>query len=134
MAEAFLNSHYGDRYEAQSAGIEPTEVNPYAIKVMEEVGIVITKHRSKSISEFRDENFDYIVTVCDHARESCPFFPGEKTIHNGFDDPSKFEGTEEEILAKTRRVRDEISTWIKTFITQLTRHNVKRNNGFGKNV
>ncbi len=115
MAEAFLNSHYGDRYEAQSAGIEPTEVNPYAIKVMEEIGIDITKHRSKSISEFRDDNFDYVITVCDHAKESCPFFPGEKIIHNGFEDPSKFEGTEEEILAKTRRVRDEISVWIKMF-------------------
>jgi arsenate reductase len=115
MAEAFLNSNYGDRYEAQSAGIEPTEINPYAIKVMGEIGIDITKHRSKSIDEFRDENFDYVVTVCDHARESCPFFLGEKIIHKGFDDPSEFEGTEEEILVKTRRVRDEISAWIKTF-------------------
>ena len=113
MAEAFLNSHYGDRYEAQSAGIEPTEITPYAIKVMEEIGIDITKYRSKSILEFRNENFDYVVTVCDHAKESCPFFPGEKIIHEGFEDPSKFEGTEEEILAKTRRVRDEISAWIK---------------------
>jgi len=72
-------------------------------------------HRSKSIGEFRDENFDYVVTVCDQAKKSCPFFPGEKIIHKGFDDPSEFEGTEEEILVKTRRVRDEISAWIKTF-------------------
>ena len=115
MAEAFLNSHYGDRYEAHSAGTEPTNVNPYAIKVMGEIGIDITNHRSKSIEEFRDENFDYVVTVCDHAKESCPFFPGEKIIHKGFEDPSEFKGTEEEILVKIRRVRDEISAWIKTF-------------------
>lgn len=115
MAEAFLNSHYGDRYEAHSAGTEPKTVNPYAIKVMGEIGIDITNHRSKSISEFRDENFDYVVTVCDHAKESCPFFPGEKIIHKRFEDPSEFKGTEEEILVKTRRVRDEISSWIKTF-------------------
>jgi len=113
MAEAFLNSHYEDRYEAHSAGTEPTNVNPYAIKVMGEIGIDITKHRSKSIEEFRDENFDYVVTVCDDAKESCPFFPGEKIIHKGFEDPSEFEGTEEEMLVKTRRVRDEISGWIK---------------------
>jgi len=115
MAEAFLNSHYADRFKAYSAVIEPTEINPYAIKVMGKIGIDITKQRSKTILEFRDENFDYVVTVCDHARELCPFFPREKTIHNGFDDPSKFEGTEEEILVRTRRVRDEISAWIKTF-------------------
>jgi len=80
---------------------------------MGEIGIDITKHRSKSIEEFRDENFDYVVTVCDDAKESCPFFPGEKIIHKGFEDPSEFEGTEEEMLVKTRRVRDEISGWIK---------------------
>jgi arsenate reductase len=115
MAEAFLNSHYGDRYKAQSAGIKPKEVNLYAIKVMGEIGIDITNHRSKSIEEFRDENFDYVVTVCDQAKESCPFFPGEVLIHNGFEDPSKFRGTQEEMLAKTRRVRDEIIAWVKTF-------------------
>jgi arsenate reductase len=116
MAEAFLNSRNGNRYEAFSAGIEPKEVNPYAIMVMAEVGINITKHRSKSIEEFRNENFDYVVTVCDHAKEICPFFPGEKIIHKGFEDPSSFKGTEEEILNKTRRVRDEISAWIKKCI------------------
>jgi arsenate reductase len=116
MAEAFLNSHYGDRYEAQSAGIEPTDINPYAIKVMAEIGIDISKHLSKSIKEFRGQNFDYVATVCDHAKDTCPFFPGEEILHKGFEDPSEFKGNEEEILEKVRQVRDEITVWIeKTF-------------------
>ena len=112
MAEGFLNALYGDKYEAYSAGIEPAEVNPYSIKVMAKVGIDISKHRSKSIEEFRGKNFNYVVTVCDHAKEACPFFPGEKILHKGFDDPSEFEGTGEKILGEVRRVRDEIKTWI----------------------
>jgi len=116
MAEGFLNALYGDKYEAYSAGIEPAEVNPYSIKVMAEVGIYISKHRSKSIKELRGKNFEYVVTVCDHAKETCPFFPGEKILHKGFEDPSEFKGAGDEILAKIRRVRDEIKDWIeKTF-------------------
>jgi len=114
MAEGFLNALYGDRYEAYSAGIEPARVNPYAVKVMAEISIDISRHRSKSIEEFHAENFDYVVTVCDHAKEVCPFFPrGEKFLHKGFDDSSKFKGSEDEILAEVRRVRDEIKDWIK---------------------
>ena len=113
MAEGFLNALYGDRYEARSAGIEPTRINPYAIKVMEEVGIDISTHRSKSIEEFRGKNFDYAVTVCDRAKEACPFFPGEKVLHKGFKDPSEFKGAEDEILEKVRCLRDEIRDWIK---------------------
>ncbi len=114
MAEGFLNAHYGDRYEAYSAGIEPARVNPYAVRIMTEIGIDISKQRSKSIEEFRGKNFDYIVTVCDQAKEACPFFPrGKKFLHKGFDDPSKFKGSEDEILAEVRRVRDEIKDWIK---------------------
>lgn len=117
MAEGFLNDLYGDRYEAYSAGIEPTEVNPYAIKAMAEINVDISKQRSKSIEEFRRNNFEYVVTVCDHAKEACPFFPGgKKLLHKGFKDPSEFRGTEYEILAEFRRVRDEIKDWIeKTF-------------------
>lgn len=116
MAEGFLNALYGDRYEAYSAGIEPDRVNPYAVKVMTEIGIDISKQRSKSIEEFRGKNFDYVVTVCDQAKEACPFFPGGKIFHKGFENPSEFKGTEDEILAKVRRVRDEIKDWIeKTF-------------------
>jgi len=116
MAEGFLNALYGDRYEGYSAGIEPAKINPYAVKVMAEIGIDISTHRSKSIEEFRGENFDYVVTVCDHTKEACPFFPGEKVLHKGFKDPSEFKGTEDEMLEKVRGVRDEIKDWIeKTF-------------------
>lgn len=116
MAEAFLNALYGSKYKAHSAGTEPAKVNPYAVKVMAEVGIDISKHRSKSIEEFRGKNFNHVVTVCDHAKEVCPFFPGEKILHKGFDDPSEFEGAEDKILGEVRRVRDEIKGWIeKTF-------------------
>jgi len=116
MAEAFLNKLYGDKYEAYSAGIEPREINPYVVKAMAEIGIDISKQRSKSINEFWDQNFDYVVTVCDNAKENCPFFPGEKIMHKSFEDPAEFGGSEEEIMKKVRQVRDEIKEWIrKTF-------------------
>ena len=114
MAEGFLNSLYRDRYEAHSAGVTPTKVDPYAVKAMAEVGIDISGNRSKSIEEFRGENFNYVVTVCDSARETCPFFPGKKIIHKAFEDPSQFKGSEEEILKEVRQVRDRIKEWIKT--------------------
>jgi len=113
MAEGILQTLYGDRYEAYSAGTQPTKVNPYAIKVMSEIGIDISNHRSKSAEEFRGKEFDYVVTVCDNAKEACPFFPGGKTyLHKGFKDPSEFKGNENEIVAEFRRVRDEIKRWI----------------------
>jgi arsenate reductase len=112
MAEGFLKTLYGDRYEGFSAGIEPTQVNPYAVKVMAEIGIDISMQRSKSIEDFRGKTFNYVATVCDHAKETCPFFPGEKILHRGFEDPSDFKGTEDEILKRVRHVRDEIKDWI----------------------
>jgi len=113
MAEGLLNTLYGDRYEAYSAGLEPSEVNPYAIKVMAEINIDISKQRSKSIEKFRRDSFDYVVTVCNHAKEVCPIFPrGKAFLHRGFKDTSEFKGTEDEILAKIRRIRDEIEDWI----------------------
>lgn len=117
MAEGLLLALYGDRFEAYSAGTQPSEVNPYAIKAMSEIGIDISHYRSKSVREFRDMKFDYVVTVCDNAKETCPFFPGgKKYLHRGFIDPAGFEGTEEERLRVFRRVRDEIKEWIeKTF-------------------
>ena len=116
MAEGFLNTLLGDRYEGYSAGIEHTKLNPYAIKAMAEIGIDISRHRSKSIEEFRGKNFDYVVTVCDTAREACPFFPGEVILHKEFRDPSEFKGTEDEIMKEVREVRDEIKDWLlKTF-------------------
>jgi arsenate reductase len=116
MAEAFLNKLCGDRYEAKSAGITPTQINPYVAKAMAEIGIDLSTRHSKSILEFQGQTFNYVVTVCDASREACPFFPGEKEINKSFPDPSEFKGTESEILEKIRKVRDEIRDWIqKTF-------------------
>jgi arsenate reductase len=112
MAEAFLNHLCGDRFKAESAGSTPTGINPYVAKVMAEIGIPLTNHRSKSVNEFQGRAFNYIVTVCDSARETCPFFPGEKEIHKPFSDPAAFTGNEEEILTNTRKVRDQIEEWI----------------------
>ncbi|MFX1538188.1 MAG: arsenate reductase ArsC [Promethearchaeota archaeon] len=117
IAEGLMNSLYGEQYEAYSAGTEATRVHPYAIKVMKEIGIDISHHTSKTAVKFLDTRIDYVVTVCDQAREVCPFFPGAfQYLHENFQDPSSAEGTEEEILDVFRRVRDEIKAWIeKTF-------------------
>jgi arsenate reductase len=112
MAEGLLNTYYSDRYESYSAGIKPRKINIYAVKVMREVGIDISNRKSKSITEFRGMNFKYVVTVCDNAREVCPFFPGDKILHKNFEDPASFSGTPDEILSQTRRVRDKIRDWI----------------------
>lgn len=116
MAEAYLNKLYGEEYDAYSAGIEPANINLYVVRVMAEIGVDLSKARSKSVEEFRGEVFDYVVTVCDHAREVCPFFPGEVFLHKGFRDPSTFKCSEVEILKETREVRDEMKNWlIETF-------------------
>lgn len=116
MAEAFLKTLYQNRFEAASAGVEPTQVNPYAIDVMKEVGIDLSSYRSKSIEEFRGQVFDYVVTVCDQAQEKCPFFPGKTVLHQGFRDPAVVQGPFEETMTVFQQVRDEIQTWItKTF-------------------
>lgn len=113
MAEGFVKTLYPDDYEVFSGGIEPSEVNPYVIKAMAEKGIDISDQYAKSVNEFIDKKIDYVVTVCDQAQASCPFFPGAKTyIHKSFQDPSEFQGTEEEILIQVRKVRDEIEKWI----------------------
>ena len=113
MAEGLLNGLHGERYEARSAGTDPTEVNPLALTVMAEVGIDISDHYSNGVEEFVDQEWDYVVTVCDRANETCPFFPGgKKKIHKGFEDPASKMGSEEETLAAFRRVRDEIKAWI----------------------
>jgi arsenate reductase len=113
MAEGFVNALYSDRYLAFSAGTEPSTVSPYAVRVMLEIGIDISDHRSKSVDQFIDQDLDYVVTVCDHAKEACPFFPGgRKALHKGFQDPASVAGTDEENLDVFRRVRDEIRDWI----------------------
>jgi arsenate reductase len=114
MAEALVNTFHKDKYKAYSAGTTATRINPYVVKVLSEIGIGTSKQWSKSINEFQDKEFDIVVTVCDHAKETCPFFPGKKVIHKSFTDPSKFQGTEEQILKQTRKVRDEIKEWVET--------------------
>lgn len=108
-----LNSLFGNKYQAYSAGTEPSVVIPHAIQVMAEIGIDLSKHRSKNINEFVGQNLDFVVTVCDHARETCPYFPGGiKRLHRSFEDPASFKGTEAERLSAFRRIRDEIRGWI----------------------
>jgi arsenate reductase len=112
MAEGLLRSLYPDRYEAFSAGVKPTQVHIYAIQVMKEIGIDISHQRSKSIEEYRGRMFDYAVTVCDQTKQSCPFFPGKTVLHRGFVDPVDNMGSQEEMLAGFRRIRDELKVWI----------------------
>ena len=112
MAEGLMRELYGDHYDAYSAGTDLTNVNPNAIRVMKEIGVDISHQRSKSISEFKDWKFDYVITVCDQARETCPFFPDGVFIHTSFKDPSLIDGSENEILNSFREVRDEIRNWI----------------------
>ena len=107
MAEGILR-HYGDsRFEVFSAGTKPSAVNPVAIQVMKEIGIDISDHRSKHVDEFKGKLFDYVVTVCGHAKESCPFFPGNtKRLHWEFPDPPHGQEVTPEVLKRFREVRD----------------------------
>ena len=115
MAEGLLRDMGGDRFETFSAGTEATFVRPLAIDAMRELGIDISTHHSKTIDAFAGENFEYVITVCDSAKETCPFFPGgARRLHWSFDDPSAATGTEEERLQTFRRVRDEIAARIRT--------------------
>ena len=112
MAEGLLNALYGDRYQAYSAGIVKASVNPTAIQVLKELGIDISQHRSKTVDEFRDKSFDVVVTVCDNATKTCPFFPGKTVLHQPFYDPGTYQGTPEETLQEFRKSRDTIKNWI----------------------
>ncbi len=113
MAEGFINSLWKERYEAFSCGTNPGSLSPYAVEVMKEIGIDISHQYSKGVEIFKSEKFDYVVTVCDGARDNCPFFPGGvEYIHEGFEDPTSMEGTQEERLNKFREVRDKIFRWL----------------------
>ncbi len=113
MAEGLLRAKYGDRYEVFSAGTRRSKVSTRAVVVMQEIGIDISHHRSKTISELDGETFDLAVTLCDKAHALCPVVPGaEKTIHRGFADPHLTPGNEEEVLDGYRTVRNELETWI----------------------
>ena len=108
MAEGFMRKYFGDIFEVFSAGINPSEVNPNAVKVMKEIGIDISEYTSKSVELFRKKRFDYLITVCDNAKEACPVFTNEikNRIHWSFEDPAEVTVTQEEIIKKFREVRD----------------------------
>ena len=113
MAEGYLRTRYGEWYEAFSAGIQPSIVNKQAIRVMGEIGIDISRQRSKSLGEYYGEEMDLVVTMCDPTTAVCPLIPWAKdTIHIPFPDPGAISGTEEERLAGFRSIRDQITKWI----------------------
>lgn len=115
MAEGLLRSMAGDDLEVESAGTKPSIVRPEAIAALAEVGIDISGHRSKSVDEFSGRGFDYVLTVCDNARENCPFFPAKtRLIHHSFDDPADATGDFDARLAEFRRVRDEIRDYFES--------------------
>jgi len=119
MAEALVNHDLGNHFEAYSAGTDPKPPHPLAIRVLQEIGIDQSTARSKSMDEFAGQSFDFVITLCDSANESCPlFFGGVQRAHLGFDDPAMAEGSEEERLAVFRRVRDEIRTQVEAFLMQ----------------
>ena len=124
MAEGWARHLRGEAIEAYSAGIETHGLNPHAVKVMAEAGVDISAQRSKNVAELMDVPFDFVITVCDHANEHCPVFPGRaKVIHVGFDDPPRLARdakSEEEALGHYRRVRDEIRQFIQTLPAALS--------------
>jgi len=119
MAEGLLRHDAGGRFIVESAGTKPSGVRPEAIAVMKELGIDISGHRSKSVDEFASTEFDYVLTVCDNAKESCPVFPGHANrLHRNFEDPAAAGGSEAARLAVFRRVRDEIRDYLKGFAVE----------------
>lgn len=112
MAEGLLNHYCNDMIEAKSAGMKKTRIHPFAVKVMNEIDIDISHQYSKHVDMFKDNQFDYVVTVCDQAKETCPFFPGEHVIHKGFTDPGQVKGSVDDQFKAFRTVRDEIKEWI----------------------
>jgi arsenate reductase len=118
MAEGLLRSLGGDDFDVYSAGTDPQGLNPLAVEAMRESGIDISRHESKSLDRFLGRSFDYVITVCDRARDRCPTFPGDnERIHWGFDDPAAATGTREEKLAQFRRVRNEIGERLRIWVT-----------------
>jgi len=121
MAEAFLRRYAGDRFEAHSAGLEPKGMNPLTLRVMEEIGYPMTEHSSKGVAVYLGKTlFHYLITVCDHAEQNCPTaWPGiNKRLHWSFEDPAAFDGSEEEMLAKFREVRDQIDQKVRAWIAE----------------
>jgi len=125
MAEAMLTAYGHGDFQVFSAGIEPMAVSPYAVQVLGEMGIDWSGARSKSVAEFRNQSFDYVITVCDRARQACPVFPGEhNSLHWGLEDPADVEGTDEQKLAAFRRTQTELGGRLRPFI-ELARRTAK---------
>jgi len=121
MAEGLLRHDHGERFEVESAGTNPSFVRPEAITVMREVGVDISGHRSKHVEEFGAQQFDYVITVCDNARETCPVYFGKaQKLHHDFEDPAALTGSEEQRLALFRRVRDELRSYLREFTLSTT--------------
>ena len=119
IAEGYLRHFAGDNADIYSAGVETHGVNPRAIAIMKEDGIDISTHTSNNIDEYRDIDFDFVITVCDNARERCPYFPTRaQKFHYNFPDPAKATGTETEIMAEFRTVRDMIKTYSEQFVQE----------------
>lgn len=120
MAEGYLRHFAGERFEVTSGGLAPGVVNPRAIQVMKEDGVDISAHTSDDVNQYIGQNFDYIITVCDNAKERCPFFSGKaERIHWSFKDPADAVGNKEEVLDEFRKVRDLIKSTLKQFISEL---------------
>lgn len=118
IAEGLVNDIFGDKFAAFSAGTEKTFVKPFAIEALKDINIDISGAKSKLITEFRDMEFDFVVTVCDSARETCPFFPGTKElIHKSFSDPSDVQGEKKVKLEAFIKTRDEIKAWLEIFLS-----------------
>jgi arsenate reductase (thioredoxin) len=125
MAEALLRHHGGDRFEVYSAGTIPKGINPLTLRVLADAGIDASGARSKSVDEFLGQSFDYVVTVCDQARQVCPVFPGvHESLHWGYEDPAEATGTDEERLAVFRRVLIQIGERVRQFATLTSRQPV----------
>ncbi len=120
LSEALLGRIGGPAFAAFSAGTEPSRVNPYTIRVLGEEGIDWSAARSKSVQEYLGQPFDYVVTVCDNARQTCPFFPGRHvSLHWNLEDPAAVEGTDEEKLEAFRRTRDEVAGLLRPFVEEI---------------
>lgn len=120
MAEGYLRYLAGDRFDVTSAGLQPSVVNPNAIQAMQEDGVDISSHASRDVQQFVEQKFDYIITVCDNAKERCPYFPGDaERIHWSFEDPAGAKGTEAEVLEVFRKVRNQIRERIKEFLNKV---------------
>ena len=117
MAERLLRHDAGEQFDVESAGTKPNLVRPEAVAVMQEIGIDIRGHRSKHVDEFGAQQFDYVITVCDNARETCPVYFGKaQKLHHNFEDPAALTGSEEQKLALFRRVRDELRSYLRQFV------------------